>query len=214
MKINKAILNNSILAGLCLTATVANAQEYIGECPKGHQSATITLAASVETAEGCPLLTDTKLRKLVNKNFSGTTFAGFPGTCLSGTIAEGTVTFNETGEVRVISSGTTESAQRFMPEAMAIDPTNPLFLNGQTFISGAAATIVSLESDDALLDGLQLVLSDRFTVDFLTGLDTEDFEVIGAEGASVTGRLTGNVYTDGNGGFQEPFVVEGLICIK
>jgi hypothetical protein len=213
----RAILTNSIFAGLCLSVTGSHAQTYIGECPKDHQPATVNLEAAVSTAEGCPLLTDKKLRKLVDKNFSGTLFAGFPNTCLSGTISEGTVTFDKTG-VSVDITGTTESAQRLMPEAAALGSSLPLFLDGAQavtpFISGAAATIVSIRSDDTSLDGLQLVLSDRFTVNLATGLDTEDFEVVGAKGATVTGRLIGNVYTDGKGTFYPPFTVTGSICIK
>lgn len=216
----KAVVSNSILAGLCLAATSAIAQPtVIAECPKGHQATFVDVTASVSTSAGCPLLTDKNLRKLVDKYFFGTAFAypAVPGTCLSGRNLTGTV-----GSVAV--TGSTESAQRFFPEAAAIDGANGgLAMTGFSdltgvmslpFFSGAAATVVSLQGES--LD-MTLVLSDRFTVNLATGEDTEDFEVVGADGASVTGRLQGQAsITSAHGEpFQDvPFSVSGPICIK
>ena len=219
----KIIRNTTIFAGLCVAAAGAHAQTAITDCPKGQEPAAINVEALVSTSlAGCPLLEQKKLRKLVDKNLPGTVFAyPFPGTCLSGTVISGTVV-TEQGTVEV--SGTTESAQRFFPEALAVNPSQGgVFLSGVSqdgipFVSGAAATIVSIQGVDAPLD-LTLVLSDRFTIKFdsYPFIDTEDFEVVGADGASVTGRLTGiaQIFSDPSGPIVDaPFTVQGQICIK
>jgi hypothetical protein len=217
----KVFLTKSIFAGLCLTAASAIAQPtVISECPKKHLLTLVNVTASVSTSVGCPLLTDKSLRKLVDKNFFGTAFAypAVPGTCLSGVDLEGWVGSEEV-------TGTTESAQRFFPEAGAVNPGNgSLFLAGNSFklpymepeypfLSGAAATVVSLQGESV---DLRLVLSDRFTVNLATGQDTEDFEVVGADGVSVTGRLRGEALITAAPGepFEDvPFKVSGTICI-
>jgi len=221
---NKTVLTNAIFAGLFFTTASAIAQPQpptvIAECPKGHQATFVDVTASVSTSPGCPLLNDKSLRKLVDKHFYGTAFA-YPlvsGTCLSGRDLVGTVGGEDV-------TGTTESAQRLFPEAKAVNPDNGgLFLVGLSldefqmpdmpFASGAAATVVSLQGESI---DLQLVLSDRFTVNLATGVDTEDFEVVGANGASVTGRLQGQAYVAAAPGqplADVEFRVSGPICIK
>ena len=222
------------MAGVLLVLTKAHAQGpvTVTECPKNHELAVVDVSVELATNFlGCPLLQVEELRELAALHFHGATFAGLPGTCLSGQIQEGSTITVEGEEVAV--TGTTESAQRLMPEAAALnlspfppeDPTAALFIQGlffnssggpYPFISGAAATVVSLASDDKKLDGLRLVLEDRFTVNFSNGLgvDTEDFSVIGADRASVTGRLFGSGVTDGVGGFPAPLSIEGSFCIK
>jgi hypothetical protein len=209
------LATNLILAGLCISGTSAFAQPtFVSQCPKGHQPAVIDVTAKVSTSAECPLLQDKHLRKLVDKNFYGTVFAwpAVPGTCLSGRDLEGSV-----GSVAV-TGGTTESAQRIFPEALAVNPGNGGLVliggseDGVPFLSGAAATVVSLQGEG--LD-LQLVLSDRFTVNLATGADTEDFEVVGANGASVTGRLAGQATIAPGAPFDNvEFTVQGSICIK
>lgn len=211
----KLLLTNLISAGLCISATAATAQTVISQCPKGHDAVVVSVTAKVSTSAECPLLQDKQLRKLVDKNFFGTAFAwpAVPGTCLSGRELSGFV-----GPVEV--TGTTESAQRLFPEAAAVNPGNGGLLligssmDGLPFLSGAAATIVSLQGES--LD-LRLVLSDRFTVNLVDGTDTEDFEIIGADGASVTGRLKGQAAVNSPPGapFENvEFTVQGPICIK
>jgi hypothetical protein len=218
----KTILASTFFTGLCFAATGAHAQTAIADCPQGHEAAQIYVKATVSTnLDGCPLLEQKELRKLVDKNLSGTVFAYplVPGTCVSGTITEGTIKTDE-GTVNV--SGTTESAQRFFPEALAVNPSGGgVFLaafsqDNIPFASGAAATIVSVQGVD--LD-LQLVLSDRFSLklDSFPIIDTEDFEVVGAEGASATGRLTGiaEIYQFPPEAIDNAqFTVQGQICIK
>lgn len=211
----KVLSTKAILAGLCISATTATAQTVVSNCPKGHQLTPVDVTVKVSTSAECPLLQDKQLRKLVDKNFFGTAFAwpAVPGTCVSGRDLSGFV-----GSVPV--TGTTESAQRLFPEALAINPGNGGLVitggsaDGLPFLSGSAATVVSVEGESL---ALKLVLSDRFTVNLVSGLDTEDFEVIGADGASVTGRLTGQAVITSPPGepFQNvDFTVQGAVCIK
>jgi hypothetical protein len=219
---NKALLSGTFFTGLWFAAasTYAQPPTAITACPKGHDPVSIHVEATVSTnLAGCPLLENQELRKLVDKNLSGTTFAYpfVPYTCVSGTNLHGTI-----GEIEV--TGTTESAQRFFPEALAVNPSGGgLFLigasqDGKAFASGAAATIVSVQGLNESFE-LQLLLSDRFTLnlDDYPIIDTEDFEVVGSEGASVTGRLTGiaEIYQfPGEAISNADFTVDGQICIK
>ena len=222
----KTVSTRALFAALCLATTAVSAQPYPTTiaCPEKYEKVQVQLQALVSTSsEGCPLLDDGELRKLVDKFLPGMTFAypAVPGTCLSGTITGGVVV-TEGGPISV--TGTTESAQRFFPEALAVNPTNGgVFLNGVSadgiqFASGAAATIVSLQGTDAPFD-LQLVVSDRFTVQFdgYPFRDTEDFEIVGAKGASVLGRLVGQAEIDQPPGqpiANARFIAQGEICIK
>ena len=72
-------------------------------------------------------------------------------------------------------------------------------------------TIVSLRGDDLEMD---IVLSDRFTVDLSNGLDTEDFLVVGSKGdfRRVRGRLSGSAYSKLPD--ETTFGVSGAICVK
>lgn len=220
----KGTLTGAIFCGLVWAVTGANAQTLIAECPKGQKPAQINVQATVSTnLTGCPLLEEKDFRKLVDQYLVGTVFAypAVPNTCLSGTIVGGSiVTAKKTYEV----TGRTESAQRFFAEAGAIDPSGGgLFLSGVSqsgipFASGAAATIVSMQGVNRPLD-LQLVLSDRFSLNFNTFpiTDTEDFEIVGAKGGSASGRLTGiaNVFQfPPNAIADAEFTVQGEICLK
>jgi len=106
---------------------------------------------------------------------------------------------------------------------MEVNPTQGVvFLMGTSqngaFVSGAAMTVVSLEGVNKYFK-LELVLSDRFTIDLSTYpfVNTEDFLVIGAKGAQVKGRLTGTALISNQIGdpiVEAPFTVSGNICIK
>jgi len=202
----------------------AVAQTPIAKCPNGYESTAVNISATVSTREeGCPLLKDKELRKLVDKYLTGSVFAypDIPGTCLSGEISEGSITI---GGQTLAVSGSTESAQRFFPEAAAVDPGNRGLLifdftvDNRPFVLGAAATIVTLQGADSEFN-LRLVLDDRFGVTLTPTfevVDTEEFTVIGAEGASVRGRLMGTATL---GGFPPPiqnaaFTVAGDLCMK
>ena len=223
----KSVSTSVLFVGLCFATANASAVTPITACPKRYQPATIDLTATVSTnlSGGCPLLDDKKLRKLVDKYAVGSVFVhpnqGPPYTCLSGTINDGTIELNDK---TINVKGTTESAQRIFPEALAVNPSMfGVFLTGISydstfFASGAAVTIVSLKDKDANLD-LQIVLDDRFTIDLSTFpyIDTEEFNVIGAKGASVKGRLTGIAEISAPPGepiLEAPFSVTGNICIN
>ncbi len=195
----------------------------IDGCPNGFKSATIDVKITVSSnLTGCPLLEDRRLRRLVNRHGVGNIFAypTIPGTCLSGTDLTGTITSYD-GVVYV--TGSSESAQRLFPEAAAINPElGGLFLTGNSengaFASGAAMTVVSLEGQNAPLN-LQLVLSENFTIDFsvFPFVDTEDFLIVGANGANVIGHLVGQALISNVIGvpiIDAPFTVNGNICIK
>ncbi len=220
----RAINCMALAAGLFGTAFNTVAQTPIAECPKGYAAAQVDISAIVSTnAEGCPLLEEKELRKLVDRYLTGSVFAHplVPGTCLSGVITEGSVTM-EGAQTAVV--GRTESAQRFFPEAAAVNPGRGGLLllglseDGTQFMAGAAATVVTLQGADSDLN-FRLVLDDRFSVSLSDGFpfaDTEDFNVVGAEGVSARGRLTGTAY------LYSPippivdaaFTVEGSICLK
>ena len=224
----KTLFTATVIAGLCSatmgTQALPPTPTAITECTNGYAPAFITATATVSTNfTGCPILEDEDLRKLVDRNLTGSEFAypAVPGTCLSGIVTGGTVmTKNKTIQV----TGTTESAQRFFPEALSVNPSRGgVFMIGATedgipFASGAAATIVSLEGVDSDFN-LKLVLSDRFTLklDEFPIRDTEDLEVVGSDKGKATGRLTGIAFVE-----QFPpdpiqnaqFDVEGQICIK
>ena len=213
-----------LTAGLFGATFNAAAQTAIGECPGGYKPVYVDISATVSTnTEGCPLLEEKKLRKLVDRYLTGSVFAHplVPGTCLSGVISEGTMTM--AGEARRVV-GRTESAQRFFPEAAAVNPQyGGLFVagmsdEGKTFIAGAAATVVILRGTDSDVS-LGLVLDDRFSVspsDGYPSLDIEDFNVVGAVGASVRGRLRGtaSLFSPAPPIANAEFAVEGNICLK
>jgi hypothetical protein len=197
------------------------AQTTINTCPTGYTPAVVNIQASVSTATNCPLLEDPELRKFIERYASGTTFA-YPnpdpmvsGTCMSGEIVTGTITLPNQTPIAV--RGRTESAQRFFPEAAALG--NPLLMNGVTFVSGAAYTVVSLTGASSKFK-LNLAFSDRFTVNYgvFPFRDTEDMLVVGSSGNfSVTGRLTGTaeIFTPpGMPIVNAPFTVAGSLCVK
>ncbi len=212
-----------LAAILCLMAFGAQAQTQIAECPKKYEPATLNLKVLVSTnLEACPLLEDKKLRQLVDENMFGTVFfyPAVPGTCVSGVIQEGSTI--DIGEGPEAVTGYTESAQRFFPDGASVNPSGGgLFLAGTSqdgipFASGAAATAVSLETAKEKFK-LTVLVSDRFTVNGLTGIDTEDFEVIGASKGDAIGRLTGIAQITAPPPapiFEAPFQVQGQVCIK
>lgn len=213
----------AVFTWLCLTTAGASSQTVIEDCPNGRKPAVVDLEAIVSASPtGCPLLEQENLRKLVDKNMSGTEFAyPFPGSCLSGVIIGGTI---ETKRGSIHVTGTTESAQRYFPEALAVSPSlGGVFLTGMSldgipFASGAAVTAVILKGVNQPLD-LTLLMSDRFTIrlDSYPLIDTEDFEVVDAIGASITGRLTGiaQVFNSLSDPIEDaPFTVQGKICMK
>ncbi len=201
----------------------AHATTPIEACPTGYQSATINVQLTVSTnLTGCPLLEKNKLRRRVNKHGVGNVFLypSIAGTCVSGSNLTGTITSAD-GVIDII--GSSESAQRASVEAMEVNPTQGgMFLMGTSqngaFVSGAAMTVVSLEGVNEYFK-LELVLSDRFTIDLSTFpfVNTEDFLVIGAMGARVKGRLAGTALISNQIGdpiVNAPFTIDGNICIK
>ncbi len=201
----------------------AYATTPIETCPTGYQSATIDLQLTVSTnLTGCPLLEKNKLRRQVNKHGIGNVFLypSVAGTCVSGSNLTGTIT-SANGAIDLI--GSTESAQRAFVEAMEVNPTQGgVFLMGTSqngaFVSGTATTVVSLEGVNEYFK-LELVLSDRFTIDLSTYpfVNTEDFDIVGSKGARVKGRLTGTALLSNQIGdpiVDAPFTASGNICIK
>ena len=79
----------SMITGLFIAATTAWAQGpvTVTECPRGFKAAAVDIAVNLQTAAGCPVLEEPRLSRLVFDNFSGATFAGAPGTCISGAIS-------------------------------------------------------------------------------------------------------------------------------
>lgn len=218
----KSLTTALLCAGLGYATTGAHAQTPITGCPKGLQTAAVHVTASASTnLTGCPLLEDKRLRSLINKFGAGGTVFAYPEfPCLSGTVLSGTVimqkkTFNVTGS--------TESAQRFFPEALAVNPSGyGVFLTGLSdsnipFVSGAAMTVVSLKDNNQSFT-LDLVLSDRFTINLSARpfVDNEDFDVVGTDKATAVGRLTGVAEIDGDptGPLTDVvFNINGEICL-
>lgn len=207
---------------VCGASSTLFAQTAINTCAPGYIPAVVDIQATVSTAAGCPLLQDRELRRLVDKYATGYTFAhpAVPGSCMSGSVTSGTITLPNQAPIPV--SGRTESAQRYLPEAAALygPAAVPLFINGGSFVSGAAMTVVSLRQSNST-PTLNLVLDDRFTINYGAGApfpDTEDFLVVGSTGNfSVTGRLTGTTGINPNAdGSIAPsqFSVAGTICVK
>jgi len=221
------VMSKPLVAALLCSASSAlfaqiAAPTAINTCPPGYLPAVVDIQATVSTAAQCPLLQDRELRKLVDRTATGYTFAypAVPGSCMSGSVTSGTITLPNQAPIPV--SGRTESAQRFLPEAAALygPAALPLFINGGSFVSGAAMTVVSLRQSNSKLT-LNLVLDDRFTINYAAGApfpDTEDLLVVGSSGNfSVTGRLTGTAQiipnTDGSVA-PSPFSVAGMLCMK
>jgi hypothetical protein len=195
----------------------------IDQCPKGYEPAYVEVDLFVSTNETCPLLEDRELRKLVEKFGTGSTFAypAVPGTCVSGTGLSGSITLLQRGTIIEVE-GYSESAQRLFVEAEAVG--DSLFISGinedgKPFASGAAMTVVSLQGVDSDLN-LDLVLADRFTIDYSTYpfLDTEDFSVAGSKGDwAVAGRLSGSaqIFDVPPEPIRDaPFNVSGYLCLK
>jgi hypothetical protein len=214
-------------AAICVATTCVRADSLppptiIDQCPKGYEPGYVDISLEISTSIDCPILEDEYLRKLVDKFGVGSVFA-YPailGTCVSGSDLQGTLTLNGQ-DISIV--GSSESAQRLFAEAGALDMDNPLFIDGGSFISGAAMTIVSLQAADNSFN-LDLVLADRFTIDFSgfpstgTSTDTEDFLVVGSKGDyKATGRLTGSgdIYADPGAPLQnETLMVTGILCLK
>lgn len=201
-----------LVCGASTTLFAQSAQPVA--CPPGYTSAAVDIDVNVSTSAACPLLDDRELRKLVDKFGTGYTFAG-PGTCMSGTILSGsTIT---AGGKQIAVQGSTESAQRYLPEGAAVYGSPSLFLDGGGFISGAAMTVVSLSLSNPK-SALTLVLDDRFTINKTSGLDTEDMLVLGSSGNfAATGRLVATGYSipDEYGSTHlSPLSVSGTLCMK
>jgi len=216
-------MKNLVLAAAlaCVSVGVqAQAPTTIG-CPTGTVPTQVDIQLLLDTTANCPLLEDKALRKLVDRFAVGTTFAypAVPGTCAAGSDLTGTIT--PTGSSPIAVTGQTWSAQTLFPEAAALsNGLNPLTIfgtaqDGRPFMAGAAITVASIRSTSGLLR-LDLVLSDRFAVDLATGLDTEDFQILGSGGlAGVTGKLTGvAMIAPGQPIVDAPMEIEGTICMK
>jgi hypothetical protein len=219
----KSISIITLLLVICLPGSKIFAQSDNSICPGNYKPVTLNISVLASTnLAGCPLLEERRLRRLVDRNFPGTVFAyPIPGTCLSGVIVSGEMT---TTEGTITLGGTTESAQRFFPEAAAINPARGgVFLSGVSeegvpFVSGAAATIANLVSADKSTD-IQLVLTDRFTIklDSFPFIDVEDLEIVGAKGAAAKGRLAAvaQIFGDPSGPIVDAlFSVQGEICLR
>ncbi|MCG8614219.1 MAG: hypothetical protein MI864_27220 [Pseudomonadales bacterium] len=218
----------SIVVALPATVVFASPTS-IQSCPKNYEPVAIDMTALVSSKFfGCPLLQNSDLRKQVDKHAYGTTFAfpAVPGTCLSGKSLDGTLTFSD-GSVVYIDGGFTESAQRFFPEAGAMDLTS-LFMTGITgagkpFISGAAMTIMNMQGEkNGEPFTLELVMDDRFTLDlshapFFT-LDAEEFNILDATGGrSAVGRISATALVYGMPPapiVNAEFEMQGSFCLK
>jgi hypothetical protein len=225
------VMSHAILATVMCGASVGiyadGLPTVIDKCPKGFAPAAVDITLQVSTSLDCPLLEDEELRKLVDKFGVGSVFA-YPavvGSCFSGSNLEGTITMLKTDQT-IYVEGYSESAQRLFAEAEAVG--NPLFISGTSdnttgspFASGAAMTVVSLKGISTSFE-LDLVLADRFTIDYSDWLppfvDTEDFLVVGAKGdLTVSGRLNGSAEISsfpGSPFYKEPLSVSGIICVK
>ena len=221
----KSLTTVLLCAGLGYATTGVHAQTPITGCPKDFQTAAVNVTALVSTnLTGCPLLLDKRLRNLINKFGAGGTVFAYPDPelfpCLSGTVNGRVSMPNKTFNV----TGSTESAQRFFPEALAVNPSGyGVFLTGLSdsdirFASGAAMTVVSLK-DISQNFTLDLVLSDRFTINLSAQpfVDNEDFDVVGTDKAAAVGRLTGVAEIYGNPFLpltDVEFNINGKICLK
>lgn len=202
----------------------------IDQCPGEFKPATVELTGTVSTSQGCPLLKTKELLKLVNKFGVGSVFPGVQGTCLSGTILDGSrIVIHDGGSSTIQVTGYSESAQRLFPEATALDPSSPLFITGLAgalvsgitsvpFASGSAMTVVSLTGDDDF--NMTLVLDDRFSINFsiYPFVDTEDFLIVGTKGIyEAKGRLNGTaiiVAPPPAPLVDVEFKIFGKICLK
>lgn len=229
-----ALLVSIVLASS--SAVAATDPTTIG-CPTGWTPATLLLNALAEGQNDCPLLDDPKLLKLVNKFGVGTTFAypAIPGTCLSGTVSDGTLEIKgePTIHIDIDAASYSQSAQRLFPvpngQGYPIGTGSPNLFAWSTdwdiqnelppsLQAGAAMTVVHLEGtkNTGGMVELDLVLDDHFLVSGLTGADTEDFNVVGSKGDyKVSGRLTGNgqIILDPSLLIVD-FAISGTVCLQ
>ena len=183
-------------------------------------------------AEGCPLLEDKELRKLVDKFAPQTTFA-YPlidqsyglRTCFTGVVTDGSLTLNYSEGNRpklTITEGRTESAQRLFPVPGGSNVYAASTDGGQTGFSppslqaGAAMTAVDLvvTGEDGKEQALNLLIDDHFLVIPTESAvtDTEDFNIVGSAGRLVSGRLRADGIITGAGPTFE-LTVDGTICL-
>lgn len=203
---------------------VAASPTSIENCPPGYLRADVDISVTLSTTLDCPLLENKDLRRYVNKFGVGSTFAypAVPGTCMSGTNLVGTLTVP--GRTPIEVTGYTRSAQMQFAEAEEVGDLLMIAGISQTgipFASGAAMTVASLRGRTVPLK-LDLVFSDRFTVDYSPRvppfIDTEDFVIVGSGGdLSALGRLTGKATIEQAPGLpisDALLEVTGTICLK
>ncbi len=177
-------------------SVMAGAPTTIG-CKPLQIPANLSIQGETWATVECPLLEKKKLRKLLNRFGVGATFAypSIPGTCLSGTIAEGTLQLDNGREIEIDPTASyTESAQRLFPVPDDQGGVN-LFASSmdETLQAGAAMTAMHLEGKDShgVDYKLDLLLDDHFLIT-PAGEDVEDFLIVGSKGHyKVGGRLAG-----------------------
>jgi hypothetical protein len=200
-------------------SAMADTPTTIG-CKPSEIPANLSVRAEAWTNSECPLLEKKRPRRLLNKFGVGATFAYpfIPDTCLSGTIAEGTLQLDDGSEIEINPTESyTESAQRLFPVPDDQGGVN-LFASSmdETLQAGAAMTALHLEGEDSqgvdyILD---LLLDDHFLVT-PTGEDTEDFLIVGSKGNfNVRGRLTGKGQIISAQPLGIIFEIAGPVCLR
>ncbi len=173
---------------------------------------------------GCPLLEH--YPKRVAKFFPGTPFVfgiapPTEAVCFSGNVLSGTIDID--GDVYTLNYGRTESAQYFGPRQAVYG--DGIFLYGtapdaEPIQSGVAVTAGEIAWTNASGSELRLALylKDAFTVGTFSGLDIEEFTVVGAE-LKVENKPRETLFATGTlmgeGIFLvEPLDLTGAICAK
>lgn len=195
------------------------AQPALIGCGKNGDLAKLEMTGFVSTSpDGCPLLDDKEIYKVVEKFAVGTLFAwrlGIPNTCFSGSVG-GTLTYN--GIISNVS-GEAQSAQRIFPVSANDVPATPgLFAvsTDGTLSAGAALTALrlSIDNKEAIILSDDRFLSNQF------GRDAEDFLIIGSSGdLRFNGRLSGSAQLipdfPNEGDLSISFDdISGSVCVK
>ena len=162
-----------VCAGLGYATTGVHAETPITGCPEDFQTAAVNVTALVSTnLTGCPSTLRQKTAELDQQIWCRGHSVCLPGSGFSFVcqepLSKETVNISQK-TFNVI--GSTESAQRFFPEALAVNPSgHGVFLTGLSdsnipFASAAAMTVASMRAADPDQSfTLDLVLSDRFTI--------------------------------------------------
>lgn len=189
-------------------------------CAPSESPANLSIRGETWATLECPLLEKKGPRNFLNRFGVGATFAYpfIPGTCLSGTIEEGTLQFDNGSKIEFDPTASyTESAQRLFPVPNDQGGVN-LFASSvdETLQVGTAMTALHLKGEDSQgVDYiLNLLLDDHFLLT-PTGEDTEDFLIVGSRGSyNVRGRLSGKGQIISAEPLGIIFEIAGPVCLR